>query len=80
MIRVPVSAERPTFDDTFKVSTLKWLKSSQAERDEWARRRDVAAEVARQNQNTRGAEAIEAWGERHKKGTAADVEDLHPFP
>ena len=53
MFRVPVSAEAPTFDHTFKVSFGKWLTSSAAERKEWGRRRNAAAKVAYRNQEAR---------------------------
>lgn len=49
MFRVPSSATAPTFDDVFKVSFGRWLTSSKADRVEWARRRNAAAEVARVN-------------------------------
>lgn len=51
MFRVPESADRPTFDHTFKVSFLRWLTSKAPERREWMRRRNAAAKVAMRNQD-----------------------------
>lgn len=54
MFRVPVDAVNPTFDHTFKVSAMKYFfGSSTAERKEWLRRRQWAAETARVNQDKR---------------------------
>lgn len=54
MMRVPVDATNPTFDHTFKVSAMKYFfGSTTAERKEWLRRRNAAAELARINQNKR---------------------------
>ena len=53
MFRVPNDAARPSFDDTTKVGFFGWLKSSKAERREWRRRRDAAAQLARRDQNAR---------------------------
>ena len=60
MFRVPVSAEVPTFDETFKVGFGRWLTSKAAERKEWMRRRNAAAKVAQQGQSQRG----QAWLDR----------------
>jgi hypothetical protein len=59
MLRVPVNAARPTFDETVKVGFFSWLTSSRADRQEWARRRNAAAKAARVNQNARAAAVIE---------------------
>jgi len=53
MFRVPQDSERPTFDHTFKVGFFRWLTSKGVDRVEWMRRRRIAAERARLNQNTR---------------------------
>lgn len=53
MFRVPVSAEAPTFDDTFKVSFWRWLTSHAGQRKEWMQRRTAAARVAGANQEAR---------------------------
>jgi hypothetical protein len=61
MFRVPVDAAAPTFDATFKVGWWRWLTSSRADRVEWARRRNAAAQLAganlRQRTSTAAAEA-----------------------
>jgi len=56
MFRVPVSADAPTFDETFKVSFWQWLTSKAPERKEWMRRRNAAAKVAMRNQEARRRE------------------------
>jgi len=56
MFRVPANAEMPTFDHTFKVGFWRWLVSKSHEREEWMRRRNAAAKLAKQNQNQRAAE------------------------
>lgn len=53
MLRVPSNPSAPSFDDTFKVGFWQWLGSKKHDRVEWARRRNVAAQTARQSQNTR---------------------------
>ncbi len=53
MFRVPIDAAEPSFDRTVKVSLRRWWTASQAERAEWARRRQVAAEVAQGGQLAR---------------------------
>jgi hypothetical protein len=58
MVRVPVNAARPTFDETVKVGVFHWLTSSRADRQEWARRRKAAAQAARVNHNARAGKAI----------------------
>jgi hypothetical protein len=67
MFRVPIDSAESTFDDTFKVSFWRWLTSRKPERVEWMRRRNAAAEKAREGQNARGRAAIDAWAERHKR-------------
>lgn len=59
-MRVPADPDNPTFDTTFKVGFMRWLTSSAAERKEWARRRNAAAQTARHNQNARAKE----WADR----------------
>jgi hypothetical protein len=59
MFRVPANPVSPTFDDATKVGFCRWLLSSKAERMEWMRRRNVAADNARINQNIRGS--AKAW-------------------
>lgn len=51
MFRVPRDGERPSFDEAFSVSFWKWLTSNKYERKEWQRRRNMAADRARVNQN-----------------------------
>ena len=53
MFRVPNDPVAPTFDDACSVSFWGWLRSGSAERREWRRRRDAAAQLARRNQNAR---------------------------
>jgi hypothetical protein len=60
MFRVPSNPDNPTFDDTFKVGRMQWLKSSKSERDEWKRRRNLAAKLAQEGQAAR----MHAWVER----------------
>jgi len=60
MFRVPSDPHNPTYDATFKVGFMRWLTSSGAERREWARRRNTAAQLARINQNERARQ----WAER----------------
>jgi hypothetical protein len=67
MFRVPVDAESPTFDDVFKVSFWRWLTSRAADRHEWRRRRDTAAQVAQRNRNQRTQE----WADRKRAEHAA---------
>lgn len=62
MFRVPISADNPTFDYSERVGFVRWLKSSKAEREEWARRRNLAATKARLGQNTR----LDEWTERKR--------------
>lgn len=57
MLRVPVNPDRPTFDETFKVGFFRWLTSKKTERKEWARRRNAAAKIARDNQLAKQHEA-----------------------
>jgi hypothetical protein len=45
-MRVPSSADNPTYDETFKVGFWRWLTSSKADRVEWARRRNAATVAA----------------------------------
>lgn len=59
-MRVPTDPTSPTFDSTYKVGFMKWLTSSKAERQEWARRRNTAAQAARTNQNKRAQD----WADR----------------
>jgi hypothetical protein len=59
MVRVPVNAARPTFDETVKVGVFSWLTSSRADRQEWARRHRAAAEAARVRQTAGVAMVIE---------------------
>lgn len=61
MFRVPMNPNRPTFDETFKVSFWRWMKSSAYERREWVRRRGSAAKVAERNQIAR----VQQWGNDH---------------
>jgi hypothetical protein len=51
MFRVPRDGVRPSFDEAFSVSFWKWLTSNKYERREWQRRRNLAADRARVNQN-----------------------------
>ena len=60
MFQVPEDFETPTFDHTFKVGFVRWLKSTKAEREEWARRRNAAAAEAKEGQDTR----VDEWAER----------------
>jgi hypothetical protein len=53
VFRVPADADHPTFDDTFEVSTRKWMTSSKADRQEWERRRNLAAQTAQAGQEQR---------------------------
>lgn len=62
MFRVPVDADAPTFDQVTKVGFFKWLTSSKAERSEWMRRRNAAAQTAAVNQRARASE----WAERKR--------------
>lgn len=62
MFRVPVSAEDPTFDDTFKVGFLWYLKSNKEERAEWERRRNLAADKAKEGQDAR----VDEWADRKR--------------
>lgn len=64
MFRIPVDADTPTFDNTFKVSFRRWMTSSATERKEWARRRNSAARLANKNQLARQAK-------RHRPATPA---------
>ncbi|WP_326564543.1 hypothetical protein [Micromonospora peucetia] len=50
MFRVPSDPARPTFDHTFKVGFFQWLTSNKTNRQEWQRRRNAAAQTARENQ------------------------------
>lgn len=59
-MRVPSDADNPTFDQTFNVGFTQWLTSKAAERKEWARRRNAAAQTAARNQNQRAKE----WADR----------------
>jgi hypothetical protein len=61
MFRVPTDPTRPSFDHTTKVGFFRWLRSSKADRVEWQRRRDAAAELARQGQNARAQQRSAAW-------------------
>jgi len=67
MFRVPANAENPSFDDTFAVSTRRWLTSSAADRTEWARRRNAAAKTAKTNQDA----SVKVWAD----AKAAKFED-----
>lgn len=60
MFRVPQDPEKPSFDQTFKVGFVRWLKSSKPERKEWMRRRNAASAVAAANQQARAQAAKEA--------------------
>ena len=62
MFRVPADPTNPSFDHTFKVGFFGLLRSSKADRAEWARRRNAAAKLAEQHQNARA----EAWAERKR--------------
>lgn len=53
MFRVPTDAEQPTFDQTTKIGFWRWFTSRKAERIEWARRRNAAAQLAQRNQEQR---------------------------
>jgi hypothetical protein len=64
VFRVPSDPTRPTFDQTFNVGFWRWLTSSKADRAEWERRRNEAAELARQGQ----ADRIDDWADRHSDG------------
>jgi hypothetical protein len=59
MFRVPTNLDHPTFDHTFKVGFIRWLKSTKAEREEWQRRRNAAAAKAKEGQDTRMEERTE---------------------
>ena len=63
MFRVPADPSAPTFDHVFKVGFFRWLTSKKDERNEWLRRRNVAAQTARANQNQK----IDAWAERRRR-------------
>jgi hypothetical protein len=64
MVRVPNSGERPTFDDVFTVGLFAWyFRTPAAQRVEWARRRNVAADAARRGQVERARQRFER-GER----------------
>jgi hypothetical protein len=62
MFRVPIDSRNPSFDRALKVGFWRWLTSSKAQRAEWQRRRNAAAEAARQGQNARAQE----WADRHR--------------
>ncbi|WP_328382955.1 hypothetical protein OHQ88_10620 [Micromonospora zamorensis] len=53
MFRVPSNPGNPTFDHTFTVSLRRWFTSNKADRIEWARRRNTAAQTAATNQAAR---------------------------
>lgn len=46
-MRVPSDPNNPTYDHTFNVGFMRWLKSNAAERREWARRRNAAIKTSR---------------------------------
>jgi hypothetical protein len=62
-MRIPNDPMQPTFDQTFRVGFWAWLTSSADDRREWARRRNVAANTARLNQNTQVGE----WADRKRR-------------
>lgn len=70
MFRVPLNPDYPTFDQTEKIGFVRWLTSGKAERVEWARRRNAAAQLARTNQVARGQE----WVDRKQ----AERDGRHP--
>lgn len=59
MLRVPASAEEPTFGDTINISFRQWLTSSSADRNEWARRRNAASGAAAAGQRHQAAARYE---------------------
>lgn len=59
-MRVPRDPQNPTFDDTEKIGLVRWLTSSGADRKEWVRRRNAAAQAARSNTNARAQQ----WADR----------------
>ena len=59
MFRVPTDPYAPTFDHTEKVTFWRWFTSKRAERVEWARRRNAAAQLAKRNQQARFREWVE---------------------
>jgi len=56
MFRVPTDPDRPTFDQTTKVSFWQWFTSSKPDRKEWQRRRNAGAKLAAANQKARRRE------------------------
>jgi hypothetical protein len=42
LLRVPASAEHPSFDQLERVTFWRWLTSSKSDRLEWTRRRKLA--------------------------------------
>lgn len=67
MFRVPVDADRPTFDHTFKVSFWGWLTSKGPVRREWMRRRTAAARLAERHQYQamgKVARSVTRWDRR----------------
>ena len=70
MFRVPKDSEKPTFDHTFKVGFFRWLTSKGGDRVEWMRRRRIAAERARLNQNAR----VQAFVDRKVAGVVERAE------
>ncbi len=72
-MRVPVSAEHPSFDYTTKIGFWRWLTSSAADRKEWARRRNAAAKTAQGNQQQR-AEDHNARRQAELKGRRVELD------
>ncbi len=73
MFRVPVDIDGPTFGRTEKVSLRRWLTSSRADRVEWSRRRNLAAETAAANKVQRAGGAA-ARREAARRGEAESVD------
>jgi hypothetical protein len=75
MFRVPADPIRPTFDYTTKVSFWKWLFSGKRQREEWMRRRNVAAQVAAANLPQRAGEWADQKVTAHVEHKAAKAQE-----
>lgn len=71
MFRVPASADAPSFDQTFSVGFFRWLTSSAADREEWTTRRNIAAQLARENQVAAADQSIAARREQFGRDLVA---------
>lgn len=57
-MRVPSNPAYPTFDETYDVGFVQWLKSTKDERKEWGRRRNAAAKLAEINQRIKANDVV----------------------